>query len=201
MHLTPDQFIDVAEGTQSEASIPHLGECRTCREELESVRAALSRVSVNADVPEPSPLFWDRLSADVRQRISTEPDPRSGWMAWLRRPLLVPLSAVAAVAVVIAVTLAPPTQVSPTAPVATSSYVPSTTSAAAVAEPSFGAGDAIDPMLTLVTDLSDGMDLEAAADAGFASPDAAEHAVTHLNADELRTLERLLRAELKRPGA
>jgi hypothetical protein len=144
-------------------------------------------------------LFWERLSSDVRLRIAAAPDPRSWWPVGLRLPLPVPVLAVASVAIVLAVAVWSRTSFRPGNP-GTAPDPPAASNAASFAESGADTTDA-DPMLTLVADLSAGMDLEAAADVGFASPDAAEDAVTHLNADELRALERLLRAELTRPGA
>ena len=37
-HLTPEQFVDVAEGTASEQSVPHLASCDACRSELAEMR-------------------------------------------------------------------------------------------------------------------------------------------------------------------
>jgi hypothetical protein len=61
------------------------------------------------------------------------------------------------------------------------------------------AGD--DTALMLVAELSSEMDLDAARDAGLAGGGTAEHAVTHLDGEELRELRRLLQEELARAGA
>jgi len=200
MHLRPDDFIDIVEGTQPEAANTHVRECHACRRELDSIRAALTMASADTEVPEPPPWFWERLSSDVRQRIAAAPDPRVWWSVRFKLPLLVPASAVATVAIVLAVALWSRAPLRPANPGTTALDPPAASNAASFAESGTDTSDA-DPMLTLVADLSAGMDLEAAADVGFASADAAEDAVTHLNADELRALERLLRAELTRPGA
>ena len=52
----------------------------------------------------------------------------------------------------------------------------------------------------LVADLSAELDLDPAADAGLAPAGSAEHAVTHMNDDELRELQRLLQQELTPSG-
>jgi hypothetical protein len=58
-------------------------------------------VAVDADVPEPSPLFWDHLSARIGERIDAESD-RSWWQAWIRPRVLVPLSAAACCVLIVA---------------------------------------------------------------------------------------------------
>src|SRR4029453_7026562 len=191
MHLSPEEFVDAAEGTRPEASLPHLAECDRCRRELADLRRTRA-VAVDADVPEPSPLFWENLSARIGERI----DAASGgswWQAWIRPRLLVPLSAAALLVLIVA--LAPQSRnARVTGPV-----VPTPTAAV---EPSNDSGDlAADPLLTLVSDLSANMDLDSVSAAGFADPGSSEHAVTHMNTDELTALKRLLQAEMTRSGA
>src|SRR2546428_190985 len=69
-HLSPEELIDIAEGTRLETSVPHLATCASCREQLVDVREMMSTVDV--DVPEPSPLFWDHLSARVSAAVAAE---------------------------------------------------------------------------------------------------------------------------------
>jgi len=42
MHLNAVELIDVAEGTRSEASAPHLASCDECRRQLTDLRAMMS---------------------------------------------------------------------------------------------------------------------------------------------------------------
>ena len=58
-----------------------------------------------------------------------------------------------------------------------------------------------DASLMLVASLSDGVDFDAAREAGLAPNDSAEHAITHMNDAELRELRRLLTEELARSGS
>jgi hypothetical protein len=191
MHLSPEEFVDAAEGTRPEASLPHLAECDRCRRELADLRRTMG-VAVDADVPEPSPLFWENLSARIGERIDAE-SGGAWWQAWIRPRLLVPLSAAALLVLIVA--LAPQSRnARAPAPV-----VPAPTAAV---EPSNDSGDlAADPLLTLVSDLSANMDLDSVSAAGFADPDSSEHAVTHMNTDELTALKQLLQAEITRSGA
>jgi hypothetical protein len=190
-HLSPDEFVDAAEGTRSEASLPHLADCDRCRRELADLRRTMS-VAVDADVPEPSPLFWDHLSARIGERIDAEPG-RQWWQAWIRPRVLVPLAAAVLLALIVA--LAPNSRSVGVSPPAGSGPM-------AAVEPSTDTADlAADPLLTLVSDLSANMDLDSASAAGFADPDSAEHAITHMNIDELTALKQLLQAEMTRSGA
>src|SRR5262249_47210537 len=102
------------------------------------------------EVPEPSSLFWQRFSNDVRQRIDDDA-ARRWWTAWLKPVVVAPLSALAAAALVIAVAWAPRSHEAPPS-VATANTPP------AVADPG-DALDSSDPMLLLVADLSAGIDL------------------------------------------
>src|SRR5215831_9250528 len=106
-HLTPALLVDLAEGIESEHSVPHLAGCDACRRALAELRATMIDVrpehSENpGDVPEPSPLFWDHLSARVRE-ATAEQDARgkTRWFeAWPRPLVALPILTAAAVAVV-----------------------------------------------------------------------------------------------------
>ena len=205
MHLTTEEFIDAAEGARSDGSLPHLSECDACRRELSAVRATLAAAANEAaaakeEAPEPSPLFWNSLSARVNAAIDADRAARrQRWLAWTRPRVLVPLSAVAILALVVATAPNPRVLWRGESPRTTSIPVVTTT---ATVEPANDAVDlASDPLLTLVSDLSANMDWDSAAAAGLAERGSAEHAVTHMNTDELRALKQLLETELARPGA
>ncbi len=193
MHLQPDELVDVAEGTRPESSVPHLASCEVCRLQLADLKATIS-AAADVEVPEPSPLFWDHLSARVRDAVAAEAVPRRAFWAWPR--LALPLGAVAIAGIALAIMLntgrvttpviAPPAPQVAVAPVEL------------LSDPQSG-GD--DTALTLVAQLSSDMDFDAAREAGLAARGSAEHAVTHLNGEELRELQRLLQEELARSGA
>jgi hypothetical protein len=193
MHLQPDELVDVAEGTRPASSVPHLASCEACRLQLADLKATLS-AAADVEVPEPSPLFWDHLSAHVRDAVAAEGVPPRSFWAWPR--LALPVGAVAIAGVTLAFMLntggvttpvmAPPAPQVAVAPVEL------------LSDPQSG-GD--DTALTLVAQLSSDMDFDAAREAGLAARGSAEHAVTHLNREELRELQRLLQEELARSGA
>jgi len=200
VHLTPEEFIDVVDGTRSEGSLPHLSACDRCRDELAMLRGTMANTAapVGDDGPEPSPLFWTQFSARVNERIDADLD-RRWWHAWTLPRFLIPASAFALLVLVVA--LGPAVRdrwlISNSHPSAS----PQKAVAMAPVDAALDSPDlTADPLLTLVSDLSAHMDLDSASAAGFADPDSAEHAVTHMNADELRELKLLLQAELKRPG-
>jgi hypothetical protein len=100
-HLTSAEFVDLAEGVRDAASAPHLAECDRCRRQLAEVRGMLIAAAAS-DVPEPSPLFWDHLSARVRGAVAAEPEPRSATFLnpwWMRAAAAVAVSAAIAVVV------------------------------------------------------------------------------------------------------
>src|SRR5471032_1248770 len=88
-HLSPDQFVDLAEGTKPEASLPHLASCEPCRRQLADMRAMMSEAAA-ADPLEPSPLFWDHLSARVREAVDEERARPQSWRGSWRESLLRP---------------------------------------------------------------------------------------------------------------
>jgi hypothetical protein len=197
-HLTPDELIDIAEGARADGAFPHVRSCAECRQQIADLRATMS-VAAHADVPEPSPLFWDRLSARVREAVGSEREPQGRW-SWLGWPGasagLLPWrwTTMTAVGVVAAIVLA----VYWTAPRNVGSLLrhdaASDPQVVDVLQP-LGAAD--DPSLELMADLAEQMDPDAVAEAAFGHhPGAFEEAVAVLSDEERRELQRLLEEEL-----
>jgi len=190
-HLTADQLVDLAEGVATEPSRPHLQSCDACRVKLAELRAILS-AAAEADVPEPSPLFWDHFSARVHGAVEAEgANGTSRFRHWLSWPG-VPWWAGSLAIVLLAVVIMTRGSVSETPSPRGSVDV--------VAEP---APDmpvlADDASLSLVADLVTGLDWDAAVDAGLATDlGIADDVVTDLSDDERRELQQLLRMELGR---
>ena len=194
-HLTVEELIDVAEGARTEASVPHLSVCDRCRAQLNDLRSAMASAQ-EADVPEPSPLFWTQFSRRVNDAIATEHPVSRRWIEWTRPRVFLPVSAVLVAAIVIAVMLKPVARIA-----APASSTPPTVSAA-VENPAGDLADVeSDSSLNLVADLTAGLELSAAMDAGLTPRESAERAVTQMNADELLALERLLKEAIARGGA
>jgi hypothetical protein len=197
MHLKGEEIVDIAEGTRSESSAPHLDGCESCRAQLRELRAMMSAAQ-EVDVPEPSPLFWDHLSSRVHEAVAAEGAPRPAWLTGhsLLRGGLGPVWVVALAALVIAVALKPRT------PLPIPDTPPATVVAdAPVIELLRDIASDEDVSLTLVASLTDHVDLDTVGEAGLATRGSAEDAITHMSESELRELGRLLKEELARPGA
>jgi len=196
-HLRPDELVDVAEGTLSESSAPHLESCEACRRQLADMRAMMSAAAA-VDVPEPSPLFWDHCSERVRQAIALEDAPRrtSWWERWSWPRVVVPLSAAAFAVVIIAAVLGTRPGVPPASP-----EVSSASQASAVLNrPLFEPLDAsADQSLSLVAALTADLDWDAVSGMEW-TPHAGgpDEAMGELTGGELSELQRLLKEELGR---
>ena len=91
-HLSPEVLLDLAEGTQPDRAVSHLATCNRCQRRLAELREAVAAARMAHEVPEPSPLFWDHLSARVRDAVAADvaaPRPwTAGWALWSRSALL-----------------------------------------------------------------------------------------------------------------
>ncbi len=209
MHLNAEELVDVAEGTRPESAAPHLAGCESCRAQLRELRAMLSAAQ-GVEVPEPSPLFWDHLSARVSEAVAEEARLKGSrsWVATIAARLSAGAGArafqasafVAVMALLMAVMLTPRTPATGPASIA-ASLPPSVADAGSGPELLSDVNPAEDASLTVVASLTDGVDMETAREAGLAPRGSAEHAVTHMSEDELRELGRLLKEELTRSGA
>jgi hypothetical protein len=179
-HLSPDELVDLAEGATLESSNAHLASCVECRRELAELRS-LMRTAAAAEVPEPSPLFWDHFSSRVREAVAEERQPRrvrfGGWAV---------ASVLSAAAVVLLVVIRPIPSVD------RPQNVPGAT--ASIDDIDDAAID--DPAFTVVSDLAADLDIDTALAAGLGPDGGAEHAVVHMTAMELEELQRLLQEQL-----
>jgi len=188
MHLEPAALVDIADGTRAESSIPHLASCAACRQQLADLRATLTSVAA-VDVPEPSPLFWDHLSRRVRDAVAAEDRRGGSWWTGLAARGIVAATVLAGVLAIVLV----PGLLRSKRGQETTTVAPSAAAAPVLRDT---LADVMDPSLSIVAGLTDGINWEDAHDAGLAPRGSAEHAVTHLNDAELRELQRLLKVEL-----
>jgi hypothetical protein len=93
MHPTEALLLDLLDGVAEGEVRRHVVECAACATRVEAARQGLALAS-QAEVPEPSPLYWEDFRSQVGRRISVE--RRS------RRVLLAPLAAAAVLAGVVA---------------------------------------------------------------------------------------------------
>jgi hypothetical protein len=202
-HLTPARLVDLAEGAVAEHSVPHLVECAACRRVVVELRATMAdAVRPENEVPEPSPLFWDHLSARVHEGVAELGAPSGRWFErWLRPRVALSIFAAAAGAAVIAVVVSrTPRLQSPipatSLPIDERAQLPSL-------PPLEPLGAADDAALGLLADYGtslawDDMREEMALVTHVGSTD---EAVTTLSADEREELQHLLEEEMSQPSA
>ena len=75
-HIADDQWIDVVDGVASPEVRAHLAACAGCRSTADEVRGGWALAS-EAEVPEPSPLYWESFRRRVGQAIAQESGPRA----------------------------------------------------------------------------------------------------------------------------
>src|SRR6266566_4671095 len=77
---------DLAAGVSSTAPEvnAHVGSCTDCAAKLNEFRKTMALLD-EWQAPEPSPYFDVRLRARLREEAAKQ---SSGWMGWLRRPVL-----------------------------------------------------------------------------------------------------------------
>src|SRR5687768_13617255 len=103
-HLTSDEFVDALDKALEPSRQTHLDACAPCQLQLTELAGVLSEAQRVA-VPEPSPLYWEHLSARVRTAIDAEPGPAGSWRALLKWPVLAPIAALAMLLVALAVAI------------------------------------------------------------------------------------------------
>jgi hypothetical protein len=178
-HLAPHELADALDRALAPSRQAHLDACEACRHQLAELDALLNSVS-SVEVPDPSPLYWEQLSARVRTAIDAEPKA-TGWREWLRWPVLAPVAALALIVMALATALPRDTTL---------------VHEVAVVEPVEASPD---DRFAIVADLVGDLDWETAASAGLTVvPGTADQAVLELTAMEQQELTRLLHAELTR---
>lgn len=200
-HLSQSEFVDLAEDTLEPRRAAHVETCGSCRAQADTLRAML-RDTMSVDVPEPSPLFWEHVSARVRDEVAAEPGAgRSGWI-WSGMRGLAPFAAAAAlvIAVFSGVVLMRAVRAGHTP-----SPLTVERSAVAPATPAPDRRPATTPdadnaeVWAVLTAAASDVAFEDAHAAGMhVHPAAIDHAVQDLTAAELTELGRLLQSELKR---
>ena len=69
-HVPDGRLLEVLEGTGA-ADRPHVEGCPQCQARLAEAREGLA-LAVNAEVPEPSPLYWESLRRQVSRAVERE---------------------------------------------------------------------------------------------------------------------------------
>jgi len=197
-HLSESEFVDLAEDAFDPRRAAHVETCAACRDQADALRGTLREALSVEEVPEPSPVFWEQLSARVRAEVAAEPvAARSGWR-WVPVRGLVAFAAAAAlvVAVLSGVLLMRGVRGGDTSSplVADRLAVPP-----APTRPDTTPDAENTEVWAVLTAAASSVAFEDAHDAGMrVHPGAIEHAVQGLTAAELTELGRLLQSELKR---
>jgi len=202
-HLSRSEIVDLVEETLPQERAAHLDLCAACRDEFETIRAALRDVEA-VDVPDPSPLFWEHLQARVREGVANAPR-RSAW-DWLRVRGFAPLPAALVAVLVVGFAISGGLMRGRWALVGGPSEP-----ALGPSTPGLAAIDLQDQGISVVLDSGDAevwaVLTDAAADVAFEDAHAAgmhvypatiDRAVQNMSPDELNELGRLLQSELKR---
>src|SRR5207245_5582943 len=92
-HVPEARLLEVLEGT-GDADRAHVGACPQCQARLVEARSGLA-LARQAEMPEPSPLYWDSFRRQMGRRLEAEGKRRAFW----RRISLGPALAAAAVLV------------------------------------------------------------------------------------------------------
>lgn len=191
-HLTPEQFVDALEQPLPADRQAHLAVCANCANELAEMRLLMGDVTLAGTVPEPSPLFWNHLSARVLEAVDAEPVPVTPWWGgWRSVATLVGVVGVVALAVVLRPSL---TQQAPT--------VADTVAAVAAADAAVVAAAESDEMLSMIASVSPSLPADKIFEAGLQpNPAATEAAIESLTNAQRQELVKLLRAEMGVMGA
>lgn len=202
-HLSESELLDAAEARLSAERQRHAEACPACARQIEDLRDVLAR-TVGADVPEPSPLFWDHFSARVRAEIANETPGRWGWTSSLRRwPVAAAAAVVVALLVAVSVFRAPANQ--PTAGTDRQAFADARPPAVAPADAdadTYPDDVEVDEAWAVVRAVADDVVWDDVTNAGIsARPGSADRAIQTLSAAERTELAALIAEELKRSGA
>jgi hypothetical protein len=195
-HLNEEDLIDLADGVRPEGSAPHLASCESCRRQLADLRAVMSAAAA-VEVPEPSPLFWQHLSARVHEAVSNETRAAASRRAPSR--FVWRMAALAAAVLVAAAAWRTELVRHHVAPDGLTPH-------SAVVEATLEANDVVsladDASLSLIAEMAGDLDWEGAVQAGLSTQaGAVDRAVLELSASERLELQRILKEELSRSGA
>ncbi len=71
-HLSSQEFVDAIEGGLAADRQRHLDVCAACQTEVETLRTIVVDLDSDADLPEPSPLFWEHFQSRVDAAVREE---------------------------------------------------------------------------------------------------------------------------------
>jgi len=215
-HSTPEELIDVVDGTRRVSSLPHLADCAACRAQLDELRATIGEVAA-IDVPEPPPLYWRQLSARVHDAVERErfgAGRRIWFLGGASWDTVWPWAAAAVLVLAVLVTTRrgaerqpqrTPTSTVNLAQQDSAPSVGSVTESARVdaerAPDALNAGDSADEsLIAFMQDLAESMDAEAAGVSLRPDGSVTDAAVAELSPEERAEMQRLLQDAMRGSG-
>ncbi len=190
-HLTAIEIVDFLDGRLDTQRAAHLDACAMCRAQADQLRATLDATAFG--IPEPSPLFWDHFSAQVRDRVAKEHVERPGLTAWLAAWPRTALATCAAVVLLI---------IGGVTVLRDEPRGPEQAAASPTVDALFIDDLSADVAWAEVQKAAERVGLDEAHEAGIAAPrESAERAIGKLTERERQELISLLEAEMKRSGA
>ena len=189
MHLSSQECVTALDNELTPARREHLDACESCQEQVTELRALVNEAAHDADVPEPSPLFWDHFQTRVLTAVQREePSRRTWWTTWLDTRTFVAIGVLAVVAASVALYMN-----RPIAPVADSLADATAVESSAVAETTTSLdGDEWEFVASVMGTL-EGDDIH---EVLAPSPNAVDAAMESLTGDERDRLVKLLKAEM-----
>lgn len=73
-HASRERLLALAEAGPGPIDDAHVAGCERCRREVAALRGTLQEMRA-AEVPEPSPLFWEHMSRRIRSVTTEAPEP------------------------------------------------------------------------------------------------------------------------------
>lgn len=193
-HLSSHEIVDAVEtdGALAGGLRAHLESCGQCRRQVDELREVLTEArTVDAEVPEPSPLFWSHFQARVRAATSAAVSAGEARQSWWQGWRTIVLVSASAAAVVLAAFVSRGGFVDDGEPA--EDVVASALSAQLAADPADADGDAV---WSLVVQMAQDVPVEDLQRVTTPRPGAADSLVEVLSLDERAELVRLLKAEM-----
>jgi hypothetical protein len=200
-HFSKDEIIDAVDGALSTARSGHLASCASCREQVEALRGTLARTK-EVDIPEPSPLFWEHFSSNVRDAIREPASETTGPGGLLRPAALWTVAATVAVGIVAVAVMSRISNSSRFVAPSAMDTAPATQAGAPRMAPNVVDDIDADEGWAFVRSVADEVSWDETHAEGLdARPNSVELIAAEMTPLERRELARLVEDELRRKGA
>ena len=105
-HVPEPRLLEVLEGKDG-ADRVHVESCTLCGARLAEARLGLA-LAVGADMPEPSPLYWESLRRQVDRRLDEPSERLPVWRGWRLGSVLAAAAAIAVIVTFVPIAAPPP---------------------------------------------------------------------------------------------